>query len=214
MDALDHVADAAADLLTRVESILVRAGAPAGHPVWPLLRRVRALPAEAVGAVVALRPAALTAAASALAPLAEAYQLTGESAARPVAWTGPAADAFAAQARALAATDRELARSVRATIGYAEAVTGWAAQSRGALAQTLATVLTSAEAVTVRTARATPEAIGAAAAIAARVLATVAEAYDRAEALHEEWAGRLVEHPEQPCSPDGPASGANTTVRL
>jgi len=47
MDLLDRVTGPAADLLARVDDGLLAEGAPAGHPIWPLLRRAGALPGDA-----------------------------------------------------------------------------------------------------------------------------------------------------------------------
>jgi hypothetical protein len=52
-DALDGLAGAAAPLLQRVDAVLGEAGAPDHDPLLPLLRRVGALPSEAVAAVAA-----------------------------------------------------------------------------------------------------------------------------------------------------------------
>jgi hypothetical protein len=54
MDPFDRLAGPAGDLRRRVGESLAAGGAPEGHPIWPLLRRLRALPGEALAA---LRPA-------------------------------------------------------------------------------------------------------------------------------------------------------------
>jgi hypothetical protein len=93
MDELDQVAEPAADLLDRVDSILVRGGAPPGHAVWALLRGLGALPGDAAAAVTALRPTAAADAGASLAPLSSAYGAAGEVVAQRADWTGPAAEA-------------------------------------------------------------------------------------------------------------------------
>jgi hypothetical protein len=210
VDALDQAADAAADLLARVDEVLWRVGAPAEHPVWPLLRRLRALPGDAVGAVAALRPGPLAGAGSVLRPLADAYEDVCRTTAAEPAWDGAAAGAYAARRSTLnahLAGDRAgagLAGRVRDTASYAEAVAAWMLDSRRAVAQALVDVLTCAEAVTVRVGTEPSPALAAAAAdIAARVLAPTAGAYDAADALYADWAGRLAEAP----APDEPDAG-------
>jgi hypothetical protein len=201
-DALDLVGEAATDLLARVDRAVCAAGAPPGHPVWPLLRRLGALPGEAVGAVAALRPGPLAGAWSALGPLVDGYADTGRVAAKGSAWTGAAADRFAATAGTLAThlagagtADRPgLAGRAHATAAFAEEVVAWMGETRSAVAVSVASALGSAEALTVRTAaEPSPRTALAAADIAARVLGTVAEAYDRAEELCVRWAGDLAE---------------------
>src|SRR5690606_22418274 len=78
--------------------------------------------------------------------------------------------------------------------GYSEAVAEWVAETRMALARTLAEVLGSAEATMV----VTEQAETAAAAIGARVLATIATAYDKVDALLARWRPALEELPDQP----------------
>lgn len=206
MDALDRLATPAADLLARVDSALALAGAPDDHPVWPLLRRMRALPGEAFTAFAAVSPAALAAAGAVLRQVCAQYARPGATGPAEPAWRGAGADSFAAQWHALRThLDVGLAERLRSTVSYVDAVEDWTRDTRGALARTLVVVLTSAEAVSVRTAGSAvernwpasgavpPEVARAAADIAARVLETLAEAYDRGEALLGEWAGRLDE---------------------
>lgn len=102
MDPLDQLLEPASDLLARVDEALVRVGAPQEHPVWPLLRRIRALPGTAVRAVSALRPGSLATAGRLLLPLAEAYGDAGAVAGTPPSWSGAAAGAYARHAAALA----------------------------------------------------------------------------------------------------------------
>jgi uncharacterized protein YukE len=200
MDELDQVAGAGFDLLSRVDSVLAGFGAPEGHPVWPLLRRLGILPADAVGAVGALRPASL----GEFAPMLRG--LSREFAELPPAgrleWHGRAAEAFDAHwatfSAHLAGDTDTLASRLTDTAKYAEAVADWADRTRLAVARALATALTSAEAVTIitgpdlarsggtgsETTGTDRTALAAAAAdIAAHVLRAVADAYDEAEEL-------------------------------
>jgi hypothetical protein len=233
MDVLDQVSGPAGELLARVDSTMVNAGAAADHPVWPLLRRVGALPGDAVGAVAALRPEPLAVAEPALRPLRDAYGEAGATAGHAVTWSGPAAEAYVAQAAALAthlaggspptpvgsaaaSAGPSLAGGASATSAYAEVLAAWMTRSRRRLAHALATVLGSAQAVTVRTGDVAPlppaDVIGAAADIAVHVLAAVAHAYEEAEAIRAEWAERLAEIALPPVAPTGPAIGGTTTV--
>lgn len=206
MDALDRIVGAGLDLLSRVDSVLARFGAPEHHPVWPLLRRLGVLPGDAVGAVAALRPASLAGVGPDLRLLSREYAELPIL--RRLEWQGQAADAFGARWTAFSAhltgeTD-SLASRLIDTARYAEAVADWADRTRLAVARTLAAVLTSAEAVTVITG--TDLVPLAAADIAARVLGAVADAYDEAEELLAGWPGLLdeltVEPPGPPISTD------------
>jgi hypothetical protein len=221
VDALDRVAAASVDLLARVDRAIAETGAAPDHPVWPLVRRLRALPGTAVGAVAALRPGPLAGAGSVLGPLADGYADTGRTAARGVNWTGVAADRFVASAGALAThltgsghPDRPgLAGRAHATAEFADAMVDWMGDTRAAVAHTLATALGSAQAVALRTAEEPSAATATAAAdIAARVLDTVAQAYDTAEALCDRWTGRLAEEEYRPPAADGPPTAPGAAV--
>ncbi|HEX6968830.1 MAG TPA: hypothetical protein VF174_08495 [Micromonosporaceae bacterium] len=200
MDPLDHLAGPAADLLDRVDDVLAESGAPATHRIWPLLRRVRALPAEAVAALAALHPEPLAAAAAAVRALIPRYETVGELLTAAVDWEGAAAEAFFARRDALAAhlTDGPTSMLDRLEAGadYLDDLAGWVSSGRAALARTLAEVLVSAEAVTLVVGDGIdggPSVPAAAAEIGARVLAPVAELHDRGEALRRQWAQRLDE---------------------
>lgn len=236
MDPLDQLLEPASDLLARVDEALVRVGAPEEHPVWPLLRRVRALPGAAVRAVSALRPGSLAAADRLLLPLAEAYGDAGAVAGAPPSWSGAAAGAYARHAAALAGhlsgvgsvghlstggsvgrlpgggsagylSGTGLAGQVGATVEFAESLADWMTRTRLDTARALAAALCSARAVTVRTATGpSPEVGRAAADIAASVLRGIAEAYEGLPARHHEWGGRLAEQPFRP-SGDDPGCG-------
>ncbi|MDW5327665.1 hypothetical protein [Plantactinospora sp. KLBMP9567] len=221
MDVLDQLAEPAVTLSGRVDDLLAAAGAPDGHRIWPLLRRLRVLPGDAVRAVLGLRRGELAAAGEVSGELRRTYREAGAVVADGGSWQGPAAEAYAAHRTGLAGHLTDLAGRADATAAYAEAVAGWIADTRYALARTLADVLGSAEAVAVLTVRgdgfgAAPSGVtpgglpveSAAAEIGARILATVSEAYDRAEALPQRWAAELdlLDHrpPDVPVvRPDG-----------
>ena len=205
MDALDQLAPEAAALLARVDATLARCGADVDHPVWPLLRRVRALPGEVVSALAEVRPGPLAAAGSPLRSLAEGYGEEHVPDLPADVWRGAGAESFARRWSAMSAhldggpdtlTDRLVD-----TAGYLDAVAGWLAQARDSLARALAEVLTSAEAVRVRTARMSddwsavvpPEVGRACADIAAHVLRQIAEAHERGRTMLDEWPPRLAE---------------------
>ncbi|HEY3011068.1 MAG TPA: hypothetical protein VGJ63_23850 [Micromonosporaceae bacterium] len=229
MDALDRLTGPANDLLVLVDRALARSGAPDAHPVWPLLRRVGALPGAAVSAIADLRPAPLAAAVPSLRTLAQGYAdasaavTVGGSVAAARSgvsglavdsdgWQGGAAEVFAARWSALSAhlvggVDSMYAR-LEATAAYADSIASWMSRTRGAVAETLARVLTSAEAVAMVTdptgARRsgaespapespTRRAAPAHAEIAAAVLEPIAHAGEEASELTERWSPRLVE---------------------
>ena len=209
MDALDRLAGPAADLLDRVDNALALAGAPDDHPVWPLLRRLRALPGEAVAGFAAATPEAFGIAGDSLRQAAERYADTSATMPDAPGWRGAGAQSFAGRWGALRDHLGDgLTGRMRATLSYVEAIEDWIRETRDELARTLAVVLGSAEAVRVRTADTdpdsgrfpamSPEAAGAAAEIAARVLRTLAEAYDRGQAVLEDWARRLDEAAYRP----------------
>jgi hypothetical protein len=210
MDALDQLVGPAQDLLSEVDATLTRAGAPDDHPVWPLLRRLRALPGEAVDAVAALSPAPLAAAGPALRTLAGQY---AQPRATPPDWRGPAAEAFTARWATLSAhVEHGLAERLADTAFFSDAVADWVSRTRLALARTLAVVLTSAEAVTMGYGPEPAQVVRAAADIAARVLAPIADAYAQADALLATWSGRLDELPFTPPSPVPPAPPGTRSV--
>ncbi len=225
MDPLDRLLDPATALLGRVDAVLDRVGAPAGHPVWRPLRRLGALPGAAAGTVAALHPAAPAATAPRLAALAREYEQTAAAVPRPSSWQGPAAEAYTARRDALTAHlaggPDSLAGRLDATAAYAESLAAWVTGARLALARTLALVLGSAEAVTLATAtglghgeragEATPVVL-AAAEIGVRVLDTVAEAYDRAEALLDEGIRVAAETPFR--EPADSAGGVGGVLRV
>ncbi|MEO3776171.1 hypothetical protein ABGB16_04785 [Micromonospora sp. B11E3] len=201
MDPLDRLAEPGLDLLDRVDTLLA-SGAPEGHPLWPLLRRMQALPGEAVRAFLDLHPAPLAEAGHAVRALVGAYDEVSRTLADPVAWSGAAASAYdgsrAALLRHLDEGPDSLVGRLESTAGYADALADWVEGSRLALARALAHVLCSAEAVRVRAATAPgaePRATGlvAAADVAYRVLSVLGVAYDGAETLLRQWSPSLTE---------------------
>jgi len=171
MDALDQVAAPAGELLARVDDLLARVGAPDDHPVWPLLRRVRALPSEAAGAVVALSAAPIEAVAGELRGHAATHEEARSALRVAVGWDGAAAEAFTAYRQDLCDHLASAADDLAAVADAAHDVAEWAVRARSRLATTLAEVIASAEAVAVVVGA--PDAAHAAATIAVRVLATV-----------------------------------------
>ncbi|PWU55932.1 hypothetical protein DLJ47_08060 [Micromonospora sp. S4605] len=206
MDTLDRLAEPGLDLLRRVDTLLA-AGAPEGHPVWPLLRRMQVLPGEAVRGFLDLSPAPLATAGHAVRRHVRAYDEVGVALTDPVLWSGPAASRYGqartALLRHLDEGPESLVGRLESTAGYADALADWVEGSRLTLARALADVLRSAEAVTVVAATALPGAVNqprptgpgavAAAEIASRVLAVLCVAYDGAETLLRQWGPSLAE---------------------
>ena len=214
MDALDRLLTPGRDLLARVDDTLVACGAPADHPLWTLLRRVGALPGDAVEAIAALQPQPLTAAADVAHGLTDAY---AAPVADPGEWTGTAAQAYAARWQDLSAYlgNPGVTGRLVDTARYLAEVADWIRTARRDLAGALAEALCSAEAVRLRLTADDPPAarVAAAAAIGARVLDAVASAYDDGRALCDRWAGRLDELPYRPAASVGATSvGGTTTV--
>ncbi|MFE9651992.1 hypothetical protein [Micromonospora sp. NPDC006431] len=201
MDALDRLAEPGLDLLARVDTLLA-GGAPEGHRLWPLLRRMQVLPGAAVREFLELHPAPLADAGHAVRRLVRGYDDASALLADPVAWSGPAAAAYdearGALLRHLDEGPESLVGRLESTAGYADALADWVEGSRLALARALADVLRSTEAVTVHAAG-RPGADGgptgalAAAEIAVRVLGVLGVAYDGAETLLRQWAPSLAE---------------------
>lgn len=215
MDPLDRLAGPAADLLGRVDDLLAEAGAPDGHRIWPLLRRLRVLPAEAVTAVAALRPEPMTAAAAALRDLTRGYAHAGAALAGELDWAGAGAEAYTAHRDALATHLTGLTGRLEDDASFLDALADWMTAGRRALARTLAEVLGSAEAVAVVVgpiggSPVTPAA--AAAEIGVRVLATVADLYERGEALRQRCAPQTAELAFRPAT--GAGARLDGTLRI
>ncbi|MDG6100694.1 hypothetical protein Daura_02875 [Dactylosporangium aurantiacum] len=227
MDALDRLSGIGTDLLHRVDGILVAGGAPAGDPLWPLLRLVGALPGDALDFGLKLSPAALREAATRLRADAERFARRREWLAADLGaaagWEGSGAEAFAARWQALAghlgdgSDPMTVTGRLRATAAYADAVAAWAEGLRHELAEAVARVATSIEAVTVRgTHPDTPPptaVLEAAARIGARVLQPVADAFDAARDLERRWSPDLAELPyTEPAT--APAGGVSPIIRV
>lgn len=213
MDALTRLAPAAVELLNRVDQVLVTAGAPAGHPIWPLLRRLGALPGDAVAALAAGRLDPLVEARDTLAALAAEYRRLGASLPATTDWHGASAGSFATRWLALRAhLDDDLGDRLWATACYLEALQSWQVSVREATARTLARVLGSAEAVQLWTASGEQMATASVAAdLAVPVLDVLVEAYRHGERLVQDWAERLAEVSYRPPSMDRPAGPDDTT---
>lgn len=220
MDALDRLAEPGLDLLTRVDTLLA-AGAPEGHRLWPLLRRMQVLPGAAVREFLELHPAPLTGAGHAVRRLVRGYDDAGAVLADQVAWSGSAAAAYdearAALLRHLDEGPESLVGRLESTAGYADALAGWVESSRAALARALAEVIGSAEAVTVHAAvrsggEAGPVGAAAAAEIATRVLGVLGVAYDGAETLLRQWGPSLAETTWRDRAVAAPRYGGTTRI--
>jgi len=153
MDALARLAPVARPLLHDVDNALATLGAPAEHRVWGLLRRVGTTPADAVTFFVNLDPDRLRAARDALRDWARAYGRA--TVPTNVPWEGSAAQFYAASATALSRhlhgdADESMASRLGANASYVDSVAEWVQRSRDQVARTLAQVLTSSQAVTVR----------------------------------------------------------------
>ena len=190
MTQLDRLLATAGPLLRRVDDILTAGGAPPDHPVWAELRRVRLLPGDAARAVAALRPEELLDAAPELRADARAYAVLAASLPRPGEWTGAAAEAYdAARQRAaehLSGGAESLAERLEAAAELADALIDWMRTARDAVADALAEVLTSTEAVTLAETKvdlASAREPTAAAEVATRVLRAVAETHETATKL-------------------------------
>jgi hypothetical protein len=243
MDALDRIAPPADGLLAQVDDTLVRCGAPPEHPIWVLLRRVGALPGEAVTAIVALRPGSAEAAAAEVRVLAGEYVRVRAGVGEAPEWTGAAAQAYAARWRDLGRhlvggaerlgtgaehlgagaepDEASMAGRLAATAGYLTDVGDWMRTARDAMAGELASVLSSAEAVWLRTPTAggpdgapSLDAIATSATVGARVLSAAAGAVDRGRLVHERWASRLGELPYRASVQEHPTFGGTTSVPL
>jgi hypothetical protein len=221
MDTLAWVEEPGRDLLARVDAVLAASGAPADHPIWPLLRRVGALPGDVLEAYCALAPDRLVAAGERVRVRAETYAEERADLAAAVGatdWTGPAASAFEQRWAALgehlggaAAPDApSLAGRLAATASYVDDVAAWMRGAREDLAHEVATALGSQEAVRLRVD--SPGGNGpaaSAATIGAAVLAVADRQSGAAEEVAERWAGRLAELPFRPSVQiaAGPADG-------
>lgn len=237
MDALDRVATAGRDLLRRVDAALKATGAPAGDPLWPLLRSVGALPGDAFEFALGLDPEPLLAAAAELRVNAERYAERQTELAEHLgdrAWQGSGAEAFAAVWRALgahigdarAADEPSLTGRLLAVASYLDSVAAWASELRIEVALAVMAGLGSAEAVALRSGApltvgnlfdnvAGPAVAQAASTIGARVLGVVADRLRAGHDLHDEWAPWLAELPyRSPADTGGAGFSPVTRVEL
>jgi hypothetical protein len=217
MDALERLSSVGADLLARVDAALAAGGAPADDPIWPLLRQVGALPADVLDFGLRLDHIALRSAATELRAVADRFARQPARLAADIgrsAWEGTGAEAFAAVWESLSehigeGTDpATVTGRLLATASYVDDLAGWAADLRHELAEAIARVATSAEAVTLRGSDDAATRV-AAARIGARVLQPAADAMAAAEALQSRWAADLAELPYTP--PAAPSGAAPTT---
>jgi hypothetical protein len=189
MDQLDQIVGVAGPLLRDVDTVLTEAGAPADHPVWAEIRRVRLLPGDAVHAVAALRSADLLDAAPELRADARAYAGVAESLPPPGPWSGAAAEAYdearLRTADRLSGAPESLDERLEATADLAEALIEWMAQTRAELAAALSRILGSEEAVTLSGDGLETIRIRAAADVGEWILRSVADNYElAADLLH------------------------------
>ncbi|WP_433613035.1 hypothetical protein ACQP2P_03015 [Dactylosporangium sp. CA-139114] len=197
-DALDRLAGPGDDLFRRVEVLLDAGGVSAGSRVEGLLVRVGAMPGEVLDYALRLDVGSIRAAVQELRGLGDHFRVLPERLSADVrgsGWEGSGAEAFGVAWAALAAfiggDENSIVGRVDATAAYLDGVAGWAEEFRSELAEAVARVLQSAEAVVVVTAAQEPEAVAAAARIAERVLRTAADALDAADRLRKRYEGRL-----------------------
>jgi hypothetical protein len=186
MDLLDRVLEPGTDLLARVDDILLRTGAPAGHSVWSSLSKVGALPSAAVAAVAALSPTDIRAIAEHLTEVGDGLRDLPDTVPPRLESRGLIADGLTDAWRTLAdqisggPAGPGLTGRLAAGAAQLESIATWAADARRDLAAEIGACLGSAEAVLVRSATDTPEAHStqAAADIAECVLTAVARSID------------------------------------
>jgi hypothetical protein len=183
MDRLDSVLAVAAPLLERVDQLLREWGAPADHDVWREVRRVRLLPGDAARAVAALRPGEFDGAVGLLRADARACSEVAADLPAPGEWSGDAAEAYAELrgrvAARLSGDGESLDERLEASADLAEALIDWMAKARADLADALATVLGSEEALLL----ATDDEPEAAARAGAHVLRAIVDSYAEADDL-------------------------------
>ncbi|MBV1851912.1 hypothetical protein [Catellatospora tritici] len=151
MDALARLHSHTAGLLGQVDDLLARCGAPADHPIWPLLRRTGALPGDLVGGLAAWSPGPWLEQAEVLRRAArDADDLVADlpvERAGTYGWSGPAADAFAVRAGAVRGQVRDWSEQVRADAERLGELAHWLQDARQRAARVLARVASSAQAV-------------------------------------------------------------------
>jgi hypothetical protein len=225
MDLLDRVIDPATDLLSRVDAVLVRCGAPHDHPVWAEMSRARALPSEALTALAALAPTEMNVLADQLSQMATSLAGSTDAVPTDLGSQGVAAEGFATAWRGLSAQiaaghagssvpghptpsqpPSELADRIAATAAQCAEIAQWASDARRELAGELGACLGSSEAVLIRAAQEPlgEPAMRAAADIAALVLGTASRAIERGWRCFDQWSGLDRPVPLAPIPPSGP----------
>jgi hypothetical protein len=207
-DALDRLAEPGAHLLERVDAILLASGLPAGHPITGLLRRLGALPTDAMHAICAQQPAPLRAAATEARRLVDGYERQRDLIAAPAGWAGAAGERFGAHRETVVAYldgagERGVIDRLRSTAACLDELAEWMGRSRLGMARAVADVLGSAEVVHLC---ATGDA-AAAATIGARVLTAADDAHTAGRELADRWRGRLDELAYRPPGSGKPAAG-------
>jgi len=218
MDAFSRIEPVARDLLARVDAALIALGAPADHPIGARLRLLGTTPGDAVAYFASSDPVPLRAAGAELRGEVREYGSTTIPVSIP--WHGRAGEAYANQAAALRAHlgsgsdlapyPESLSGRLAATASYVEDVANWLEGSRADIARALADVLTSAQAVIIRSCpaladglatltllpgRVRGDAIRAAADVGDHVLATAAESLQAGHDLLGRWRPLLTELP-------------------
>ncbi|WP_432984910.1 hypothetical protein [Dactylosporangium sp. CA-233914] len=204
IDALDRLAGVGEDLFRRVGDIVGRGGMPLGGEALELVRRVGGMPVDVLEYALRLDVEGLRNAAGELRGVGSRFGgLPGklEADVARSAWEGGGAEAFGIVWDALAehigsaGEAQTIVGKVASTVAYIDSVAGWAEGFRRELAEAIARVVCSAEAVAVVTAgdAVDVELVGAATRIVERVLRAAAEALDEGAALVRRYEGMLVE---------------------
>lgn len=159
-DSLGLMATEARDLLGRVDLVIEHLGAPPGHQVSRLLRKLRSRPGELLEMLLATPPERLMDAVTRMRALAAAYQddlvAPLERAKSELGWSGAGHEAFSrhwnAQMRHVAGGDEaeSMAKRLHATADFVESVAGWFSQTRQELALALVKAFGSQEAVALK----------------------------------------------------------------
>jgi hypothetical protein len=147
MDALARLQPTAAGLLAQVDEVLTHYGAPADHEVWPLLRRLGALPGDAVTAVAGWTAEPWTQQAETMRRQAESGAAQVDLLRSLTAWEGPAGEAFTVRLGAASEDSAALVERITASAEQLEQLAQWLTAGRQSLARILGRVLSSAEAV-------------------------------------------------------------------
>jgi hypothetical protein len=198
-DLLARVWPHAEDLVRRVDAQIQLDGAPPEHPVWTQLRRVGALPTDAVEHFLWLDAGSVGADRDRVIDEAEAVRTTAGQV-RSGAWRGAGAEAYAARWTHLIGYIDDLDRRMSDTALFLGEAARWVRHSRDELAMELAACLGSREAVAIKVELTSG---GAAADLAERILAAVADCIESGWQLRQRWADRLGEVPWR--EPDGAA---------